>query len=61
MQAPMMSASNGQSRQRRDRTVVVLNMLTMIHPIAMTPGPPVFRPYAKRLETSQMRGPNQAM
>ena len=29
---------------RHDEIVLILNMLTMIHPMAMTPGPPVLRP-----------------
>lgn len=44
MQAPIMSAIDDQSRQRRRRIVIILKMLTMIQPMAMTPGPPVLRP-----------------
>ena len=33
-----------QSRGEDERRVIILNMLMMIHPMAMTPGPPVFRP-----------------
>ncbi len=44
MQAPMMSAADGQSSYSNVGMVVILNMLTMIHPTVMTPGPPVLRP-----------------
>ena len=44
MQAPMMSARDGQSKWRHKRTGIILKELTMIHPTAMTPGPPVLRP-----------------
>ena len=49
MQAPIMSAIDNQSGSRHVRISVILKMLTMIQPMAMTPGPPVLRPYAKRL------------
>ena len=50
MQAPMMSAADDQYNFQYDMTFTLLNMLMTIHPTVMTPGPPVFRPYAKRLE-----------